>query len=265
MFSLGVNGYAVLTGDEAVHAMFLSFLAKSPVEVSSFSVLLLKLSVIVGFLAIVFFAVGLVRELLQKKAVGYYSWGLWTAMLSIVLYGLPVRLASNHNLAATLFFFAGLLFLLMMWVSKREEISCSFFDKVKLLPVYFLALYTMGQPGYNKLFNTDAVMGGYVRMFEGSILAEMPGGIPPFIYFLGVLEVLVFVLFLVSFLMGEFLPNHKKIVLKTGLMVMNATFVMLSFGLGLLLIYPGAVQLLMYAAFTTLIYASVDRDTTDTL
>ncbi|PVZ12823.1 hypothetical protein [Porphyromonas loveana] len=79
-------------------------------------------------------------------------------------------------------------------------------------------------------------MGGYERMFEGSILSQMPGGIPPFIYFLGLIELLAFVLLAVSLVKGEFLSDRSKSFYKYGLLVMTATFTMLSFALGLLLV-----------------------------
>ena len=260
IFSFGYNGFSILTGGEDVMGKFLNFLAREEKDVSALGATMMTASGIAGILSALLMLGSIVkREFMREGNWLLMKWGLWFAMASVVLYGLPVRFMSNHSLAATLFFYTSLLFLLLWLVESRSSGKDSLFDKVKLLPLYLLLLYTMGQPGYNKIFDAASVMGGYERMFEGSILSQMPGGIPPFIYFLGLIELLAFALLAVSLVRGEFLSDRSKSFYKYGLLVMTATFTMLSFGLGLLLVFPGAVQLLMYGSFTTLMYVYAER------
>lgn len=105
----------------------------------------------------------------------------------------------------------------------------------------------MGQPGWNKLFNTSEVMGNYVRMFQESFLASLPGGIPPFIYLLGVCEVAVPLLMLMALVRREFLPLQNRTFLSWAMLVSMTTFIMLAFGLSVLVNYPGATNLIFYA------------------
>lgn len=260
IFSFMVNGISVLTGGEEITYKFLNFLAKEEQTINTTNRFILLLSALAGVTSSALLLVSMfTKDFIPQRKSNFLKWGLWAGMLSVVIYGLPVRLISNHNFAAMLFFYATLIFLLLWVVESQSSDSCPFFQKVKLLPIYLLLFYTMGQPGFNKIFDSEAVMGGYIKMFSNSILAQMPGGIPPFIYFLGTVELLVPVLLIMSLIKTENLPNKPKTFLKYALFISSSTFIMLSFGLGLLLIYPGATNLIIYAIFTTTMYVYVEK------
>ena len=105
----------------------------------------------------------------------------------------------------------------------------------------------MGQPGFQKLFNSSKVMGQYVSMFQDSFLAQLPGGIPPFIYLLGLLEFSVPLLLLVSAVKREWLPSRPQTFFSWAMLISITTFIMLAFGLGVLLNFPGSTNLIFYA------------------
>ena len=112
----------------------------------------------------------------------------------------------------------------------------------------------------SRIFDSAAVMGNYERMFVGSFLAALPGGVVPFVYILGVMELIAALLLLANSFGAEFLPSRKKTFLKLSLFVTPTAFILLSFGLNIIINYPGATQLVIYASFTVQMFVDVEYD-----
>lgn len=249
---MGINGIQLtLSGNESVET-FMNFYSRgAQTELPLYSSLLMW---IVGFLqilsgAVLIFALAKGEFWLNSES-KFLRWALLTSIFSLVVYGLAVRMISNHQAAAMLFFYTGLMYALLAYVEYKSKSEDTVFDKIKTIPIFLTLIYTMGQPGFQKLFNASQVIPNYVRMFDGSILAQMPGGIPPFIYLLGVLEFIVPIILLISLVKGEFLPGKSNLFFSIATLVTITTFVMLSFGLSILTNVPGANNLIFYAIFT---------------
>ncbi|MNF10220.1 hypothetical protein D3C80_2110980 [compost metagenome] len=73
-----------------------------------------------------------------------------------------------------------------------------------------MILYTMGIPGYEKLFHMEILLPKYIDMFHGSFISKLPGGTTSMILLIGVFEQTVVVLLFVSILKGEFLISEPK-------------------------------------------------------
>lgn len=262
VLSMGINGFYLIQGDAEVVSAYMNFYNRQPVtELPSYATCTLVVTGVLQLIAAFALVVSAVRRefMLEGKA-PFLKWGILAGIVGLLLYGFATRMISNHQAAANLFFYTGLLYFFLWYVERatRGAEGLRLFGAVKVLPIIFMMGYTMGQPGFQKIFNTDAVMGGYVRMFDGSFLAALPGGIPPFIYLLGVLEIVVPVLLLVSVVRREFLPSSGgTMFFDLAMLVSITTFVMLSFGLGVLLNFPGATNLVFYALFTLGMYAYV--------
>lgn len=96
--------------------------------------------------------------------------------------------------------------------------------------VYFLVGVLFFYSGKEKLFDGDAkAPPGIERQFEGTFVATFPG-VDALWAILSVLEFAIFVILVVSLVMGEFLPHRSKRVLLVGLALALLTFACLSFG-----------------------------------
>lgn len=262
IFLYGFNAIMVLFDSNYTIQLFLDLEVEKAGTVGFLGVMCIYTSALIALFSISFIIVGLLKKefIPHSKSSTFLVWGVFSAITSMVLYGLSVNLVGNHSLAAKLFFFSMLLFMLIWYIESNTPAKCSFFDKVKLLPIYLLLIYTMGLPGFKKLFHSSTVMGSYVEMFGGSILSKLPGGVPPLIYLLGALEIIVALLLIISIIRIEFTPNKDRIYLRYGLFVMVTTFIMLSFGMVTLLNFQKALELLMYAIFTTFFYAYIESE-----
>lgn len=257
IFTMFINGWTLLTGDNSIHLEYLNIYNRTPLSgypdyytIVFYTIAVLQL--IVPFLLL--FSL-FKKELSKKGNANYFKWAILVAILSVTLYGYMVRVSSNHGGAATLFFYAVLLYFLLWLMEKRDiNINSNLFNSIKTLPIYFMLFYTMGFPGWQKLINSTEVMGKYSKMFNDSFLSKLPGGIEPFIYFVGILEILVPVLLVISFAKKEFQKQTSSIFLNFALLVSISTFVMLSFGLSVILNYPGATNLVFYGIFTLGLY-----------
>lgn len=257
IFTMFINGWTLLTGDNSIHLEYLNIYNRTPLSgypdyytIVFYTIAVLQL--IVPFLLL--FSL-FKKELSKKGNANYFKWAILAAILSVTLYGYMVRVSSNHGGAATLFFYAVLLYFLLWLMEKRDiNINSNLFNSIKTLPIYFMLFYTMGFPGWQKLINSTEVMGKYSKMFNDSFLSKLPGGIEPFIYFVGILEILVPVLLVISFAKKEFQKQTSSIFLNFALLVSISTFVMLSFGLSVILNYPGATNLVFYGIFTLGLY-----------
>ncbi len=256
ILSMGINGIQLIQANPETVIKFMHFYSRDiQTELPFYSNAIMWLTgfLMVAAVAVLFWAT-IKGEFLPDNKSMALKWGILIGIFSLTTYGFAVRMISNHQAAANLFFYVGLLYLLLWYVERHAKPNAGIFDNVKLLPIFLTLLYTMGQPGFQKIFNSSAVIPYYVQMFEGSILAKMPGGIPPFIYFLGVVEFSVPLILIISLAKGEFLRANPKPFFSVAVLIAIATFVMLNFGLSILTNYPGATNLVFYAIFTLWFY-----------
>lgn len=253
LFTSIINGWNFLGGGKMAHIAFLSIFLNTPFD--SYP----------AYFTIVFYVVGvlqLVAALLilytictsgfwKNKYTNVLKWSLLILLFSISIYGFMVRDMSNHPGAATLYFLIGLLYFLLWFTENESPIpNGKLFNYIKIIPIYFAIFYTMGLPGWQKLIHTSEVMDKYVTMFQSSFLADLPGGIPVFIYLLGLFEFIVPILLVVSLSKREIVFNKPPLFLNIALFVTILTFIMLSFGLSVLVNYRGSINLVFYAVFT---------------
>ena len=260
IFTMAINGWYFVMGEEPVILKYLNVYNNNPLaSYPGYFRYLFGFSGILQLVAALTLTAGLIRrDILGNRPVSVLKWGILFAMFSVLIFGFMARITSNHNGAANLYFYLVLLYLLLWYVEKNISLEGSgIFEKMRLLPVYISVFYTMGFPGWQKIMNTSEVMGKYVNMFSTTFLSRLPGGIPPFIYFLGFLEIAVPVLLLLSIVKKEFLSKKNPFLLNTALFITICTFVMLSFGLGILLNYPGSTNLILFALFTLGLYCYV--------
>lgn len=256
VISMLINGIMLIQGSSEIVIKFLNFYSRDIVTDLPFFVK--PLMVFTGFLQLMTAIVllfGIFKfEFMPNKTSSFLKIGIFIGILSITTYGFAVRMISNHQAAANLFYYLTFLYLLLWYVERYSNSEMKFFNKIKLLPIFIILMFTMGQPGFQKLFNSSAVIPNYVKMFDGSILSQMPGGIPPFIYFLGIMEFSVPIILLISLLRKEFLKGDSKPFFSIAAIITIATFVMLNFGLTIITNYPGATNLIFYAISTLWLY-----------
>lgn len=255
IISMTINGIQLVQGNPEIIAKFMNFYSRDvQIDFPFYSNAVMVLTGALQLLTALILAIALVRfEFLPDKKSTFFKWGIFMGILSLMTYGFAVRMISNHQAAANLFFYMAFLYFLLRYVEKNSISAESVFDKIKLLPIFVTLIYTMGQPGFQKIFNPSAVIPNYVQMFDGSILSQMPGGIPPFIYFLGAMELSVPIILLLSLLKLEFLKDSKCL-FSIASFIAIATFIMLNFGLSILINYPGATNLIFYAISTLWLY-----------
>lgn len=264
MISMGINGYHLIQGNPETVSLFMNFYNRTPTaDLPGYSMALLMLTGVLQIASALLLIGSIVKGewQLDNDRATLLCWGLFVGATAITLYGLGVRLISNHQAAANLFYYLGAIYLVLWFVESRSHKPSehTLLDHIKLLPIIITMIYTMGQPGWQKLINTSEVMGHYVHMFDGSILAQMPGGIPPFIYILGVLEAAVAILLIIALVKREFVAGRKPTFLYLGMLVSATTFVMLAFGLSVLVNFPGATNLIFYSIVTLGLWLYIAR------
>ncbi|MDF0531992.1 hypothetical protein P0W64_19090 [Tsukamurella sp. 8F] len=120
---------------------------------------------------------------------------------------------------------------------------------VMLLPIYAMTLYTLWMPAHEKFFESERVLGMYVRIFDGSILDRL-GLTVPMIYAIGVLELITVALLVASLARREFLPGRTAPLLLVGLWLATVLYAMLGFGMRLVQNYPGLSSQYIYMIAT---------------
>lgn len=125
----------------------------------------------------------------------------------------------------------------------------NFLRNFELLPLYAVLFYTMGLPGFSKVFDHAAVLPRYAGMFENTFIGSFPG-VSPAIFGLGLMEILVPILLLVSAFKLEFLEKKPKLWLEASLILTLTTFAALGFGLRLIQNHDGAANLYFYFGAT---------------
>lgn len=264
IFSLFYTGVLMLTNDAETNvSKFLLTKMGAGLEqnVNTLSRSVIPVAGLVGIVSSLVLVLGLVKkEFLFSDRSRFIQWGLFLATLSVSIYGFGVRIISNHMLAGTLFFYTAILFILLKIVERKTPETDSALKNLQWLPITFLIFYTMGFTGYQKLFNTEMVMPKYVEMFSNTILAQMPGGIPPFIYLLGICEFVAGILAVIALVKGEFIAGKSKTFMRWMLFLTVFTFFQLSIGLFILVNIPGAVNLLLYAIFSTVLFYLIEEN-----
>lgn len=269
IYSLFYLGSVILIGDSSIiGSKFISIKEGKPLIVNT-SFLFDLLLPIVGLLAIIssiFLIIGLIKkEFIFSNKSQFIQCGLFFSILTISVYGIGVRIISDHILAGTLFFFTSILFLLLKLVQHQSVDRVRGLKSLQWLPILLMIIYTMGFTGYQKIFNSNLVIPNYEKMFEDTVFAQIPEGIPTLIYILGIFELAAAILALISLVKGEFLSTSSKTFLKWSLFVTVSTFFQLSIGLFTIVNIPGAVNLLLYAIFTSFIFYSLDMEKAENL
>lgn len=139
--------------------------------------------------------------------------------------------------------------------------SGTFFDGiaywVTLAGVYLMVGGLMFYSGKGKIFDDDGeAPAGIVEQFEGTFLSTFPG-VDTAWFTLGVLELAVFALLVVSLVRLEFLPHRDKGVLQVGLALALLVFAMLAFGQTATGQFAGTASLYTYFASTAVILVLV--------
>ena len=129
-------------------------------------------------------------------------------------------------------------------------------DQLYLLPLYVVLAYTMGLPGWSKIFLHEKVMGRYTPMFADTFIGKTVGT-SAMIYLLGVMELAVVVLLAISVARLEFLARQPKLWLKSALFMTMLTFMSLGFGLRLIGNVDGAANQYYYFGVTFFFYLCV--------
>jgi hypothetical protein len=131
------------------------------------------------------------------------------------------------------------------------------YHAIKYLAIYALFGLTMGLSSIEKI--TEPVPDWFSEQFAGTFVETVPGlGISWFAA--GVLEAAVALLLLASIVTGEFLPGHRRTLLRTGLAVAAFTFMMLAIGQRLTFQFDGAASLFFYFGATMATLLVIHRD-----
>jgi hypothetical protein len=133
----------------------------------------------------------------------------------------------------------------------------NFEDKLMVLAIQIIMTYTWVLSGWPKL--TDS---GYRENFEKrfieSFLATLPGGISPQVFFLGTLQLLAAILFVVSIFKLEFRGGGYTWI-KRGLATSALIFVFLGFGLRVIKDFQGFANIFFYLSGVVVFYVFVER------
>jgi hypothetical protein len=121
-------------------------------------------------------------------------------------------------------------------------------EKLWLLPIYVLFLYTWLMTGLGK-FMSGGVPDFFIQKFGETFLAQVPGLTVAY-YQIAFFELAAGLVFLISLLKLEFLPGRDKSFLLLGLFLSQVTFAMLGFGLRLTQDHAGAASIFFYMGAT---------------
>lgn len=255
------HGFGMLSGGETRLLGYQNVVSKEPKEgISANSIFVFRVvGILFGISGILFLASFAKREFRNTSNALLLKWALFFAILAGALYGGLMRVTANQQGAALLFFFTMLLYLMLGIIEKRSERTDVFFNSIMLLPLYAVFFYTMALPGWAKMFGGHQVIDRYVNMFKDSFVATLPGGTPLVIYILGILELAVPVLLIISLLKGEFLQTTAKPWLNYTLVLSIFTFTILCFGLAVLFNFAGSTNLVFYPIFTLLLLVHLNQ------
>lgn len=254
------HSFGMLSGDEARLLAYQNVVSKEPKEaIAGNTMVAFRLAgIFFGISGILVLASFAKSEFRNIRDAALLKWALFSAILAGTLYGGIMRVVANQQGAALLFFFTMLLYLTLDIIEKRSGRGNRFFNALLLLPLYAVFFYTMALPGWAKIFGGQQVIDRYVTMFKDSFVAALPGGTPLVIYALGILELAVPVLLLISLLKGEFRQSAAKTWLSYTLVLSIFTFTILCFGLAILFNFAGSANLVFYPIFTLLLLVNLN-------
>ena len=119
--------------------------------------------------------------------------------------------------------------------------------------VYLMVGGLMFYSGKEKLFDDNGhAPAGVVKQFQNSFLHVIPGTDAAWVI-LGILEFAVFVLLVLSLVLGEFFPHRPKSVMQGALAVALITFACLAFGQTSTGQFGGTASLYQYFGATAVI------------
>lgn len=260
-FFMLINAYGMLLGDEIRHLGYLNIYSREPLKTISFpqSIMLQIIGILSGISSALYLIYIIQYQPLKPKVnIDPLKCAIYLSLFTLTLFGGLLRIIANQQGAAILFFFTVLLYLLFCWLGTTATgKSDAVFKTIGLFPIYIALFYTMGLPGWAKIFGGQHVIHKYETMFAGSFIAVLPGGTALMIFLLGLLELSVPVLLIISLVKKEFKNTRHKQWLNAALVVSCFTFIALCFGLSVLFNFAGAANLVFYAVFTFLILTSL--------
>ncbi|REC42682.1 hypothetical protein [Chryseobacterium pennipullorum] len=263
-FFLIFNASGMFFGNNDTHLKYLNIYSREPLAVISFSqVMIFRMIGFVLGIAAVFYLISLctVEAVGSERRYFFLEWAAFTSIVGLSLFGGLIRSVGNQQGAANIYFFTILLYLSLRLIEKKYgQVSKFILKEMYLLPVYFTLFYTMGLPGWAKLFGHAKVIEKYERMFAGSFVADLPGGTPFMIYFLGILELIIPILLIISLVKGEFKWGKAKPWFNMAMVITCLTFMMLCVGLTIIFNFAGAANLIFYFVLTFFILASARKE-----
>jgi len=125
-----------------------------------------------------------------------------------------------------------------------------------LAGIYFLVGVLFFYAGKEKIFDGIGAPPPIEKQFSGTFLDTIPG-VDAAWTILGILELAIFVLTVVSLATLEFMPNRRKPFLLTGLALAIFTFSVLAIGQNVVGENTGVAELFLYAGATGVLIALV--------
>jgi hypothetical protein len=149
-------------------------------------------------------------------------------------------------------------------VSQSNNARSDLFDWVAyaltIVAIYVIQIFLWYYSAEGKLFhgNFGEAPQPIVEQFSGTIVDWFPGADAAWAI-LGILEFIAFLLFAVSLLIGEFLPNRRKLVLQVALCLALFDFSLLLFGQTSTSEHEGTASMYTYFGVTVLFLLLVRR------
>lgn len=131
-------------------------------------------------------------------------------------------------------------------------------NNLTFIAIQFLYITTFGLASLRK-WETGGVPDGFREQFGESWLAILPGELLLPYYTIALLETLILILFLVSFLRFEWQVSNDKTFLKYGLVLSLFTFVILAYGLRLTGQFQGTANAFFYFGCTLIALYITER------
>lgn len=125
-----------------------------------------------------------------------------------------------------------------------------------LAGIYFLVGVLFFYSGKEKIFDGLGAPAGIEKQFSGTFLETIPG-VDAAWTILGILELAVFVLVIVSLIRLEFLPDRRKPFILCSLALSIFTFSILGIGQNVVGEHGGVAELFLYAGATGVLLALV--------
>lgn len=119
---------------------------------------------------------------------------------------------------------------------------------MKWIPIYIVYISIFAMASLEKF--TGGIPQWFIKQFEPTFIAQLPGGLGLSFYSIAALEAFTAILFIISLLRGEFLPEKSTSFLRAALTSACFVFAELGFGLRLTHDFNGAFQVFCYAVLS---------------